>query len=166
MRLFLLRHARAEVGSDREPDALRPLSEAGRRDASSAGTWLARRPGPPTRVLCSSARRTVETMERVVAQLPVAPDVHVLEELYLASAWKLFELARETPEGTGSLLCVGHNPGIAELALRLAGHGDPAARMRLASRFLPATLAEIELAAERWADLEPGSGLLVAHFVA
>lgn len=166
MRLYLLRHARADVGDGRETDAQRRLTPDGRRDAAAVGAWLARRPHPPRHVLCSSARRTVETMERVLAALPDAPTTRVSEDLYLASAWKIFELTRHTTAPVDSLLLVAHNPGVAELAARLAAHGDAAAIQSLSRRFVPATLAEIELPATRWVDLDLDSGTLVSHFVA
>ncbi len=165
MRLHLLRHARAASGGDPIPDASRPLTEVGRREASELGSWLAARPEPPRQVLCSSARRAVETMERVVLQLPAKPDTRVMDDLYLASAWKLFELVRENadPEVT-TLLVVAHNPGIAELAASLAEHGDPVALRSLSRRFLPGSLAEIELPARRWDEIQPAGGTLVSHY--
>ena len=164
MRLFLLRHASAAVADG--PDSLRPLTPEGRRDAESVGIWLARRAEPPQHVLCSSARRAVETMQGVLGKLPGPPTTSVREDLYLASAWKLFELVRTLDQSATSLLLVGHNPAMAELAARLGARGDPAMRQSVSRRFLPATLAEVELPAERWADLDPDSGTLVSHFIA
>ena len=65
-----------------------------------------------------------------------------------------------------SLMLVGHNPGMAELAARLAAHGDPAALRSLARRFPPATLAEISLSGNAWDSIEPDGGTLISHFVA
>ena len=166
MRLYLLRHARAEIGGNQTPDEARPLTEDGHRDAADVASWLADRAEPPTHVLCSSARRTVETMEHVVAAMSEKPATSVSDELYLASAWKLFEQVRDTEPGVASLLIVGHNPGMAELAAKLSGHGDPALLRSLARRFPPAALAEIELELESWGQLEPTCGKLVSHYVA
>lgn len=169
MRLFLLRHARAEVGTDRDPDALRPLSAEGRRDAARVGDWLAARPESPALVRCSTARRALETMDRALSGLTVRPRTVASEDLYLASAWKLFEIACATEAGVRSQMLVGHNPGMAELAARLArrGRGDPASFGRLARAFPPATVAEIELPGDRWDELNVDEGgVLVAHFLA
>lgn len=161
-----MRHARAQVGGDQTPDSLRALTAEGRREAADVGTWLAGRSAPPTLVLCSSATRTVETMEQVVAALPEKPVTRVSEDLYLASAWKLFELVRATDAGVASLLLVAHNPGMSELASRLSAQGDPAALRSLSRRFPPATLAEVELPGSSFAEVEPDGGTLISHFVA
>ena len=162
MRLYLLRHAHAKGGGDATPDSLRPLTSRGRREAEGVGAFLASRELPPARVLCSSAVRAVETMQLAIARLAAPPEVAVLDDLYLASAWKLFERVRGIEaEGVAPVLVVAHNPGVAELAARLAQRGDPAARRSLATRFLPATLAEIELSGERFSDLSPEAGSLV-----
>jgi phosphohistidine phosphatase len=165
MRLYLLRHAQAEIVAGAAPDASRGLTENGQREAAEVGSWLSTRSEPPTHVLCSSARRAVETMERVVAELSSKPSVSISEDFYLASAWKLFEQVRGTVPDVSSLLLVAHNPGIAELAAKLSGQGDPAALRSLASRFPPATLAELEPSTAIWAALEPEGARLVAHFV-
>jgi phosphohistidine phosphatase len=143
------------------------LSPQGHREASAVAAFLASRPEPPAHVLCSSARRTVETLERVVARLPAPPTVVVSDDLYLASAWKLFERVRAVePPFAASLLVIAHNPGIAELAVRLASQGDPAALRSVSMRFHPASLAELELQGEAFRDAEPDTGTLVGHYLA
>jgi phosphohistidine phosphatase len=167
MRLYLLRHARAESGGGPVPDSLRALTEEGRREAAAVGAFLAARHEPPDYVLCSSARRTVETLERVLEALPKAPAVSVTDDLYLASAWKLFELVRSVEaDGISSLLVIAHNPGVAELAASLSDRGDPAAIRSVSRRFLPASLAEIELPGASFRDMRSDGGTLVSHYVA
>lgn len=164
MRLYLLRHAHAKPGGGGVVDAERPLSERGRREAAGVGSFLAARSRPPDQVLCSSARRAVETMQLAIAAFSERPEVFVLDDLYQASAWKLFERARGAEAGDAStLLLVAHNPGIAELAARLAARGDPAGLQSLSSRYLPATLAEIELPGDRMRDAEPAGTLVHLH---
>lgn len=166
MRLYLLRHARAEIAATNAADDSRALTQDGLREAGGVGSWLANRTEPPTHVLCSSARRAVETMEQVVAALSQKPAIAISGDLYLASAWKLFEQIRDTEPSVSSLMLVGHNPGLAELAAKLSGRGDPAALRSLARRFPPATLAEVELSGSSWSAIEPDCGRLVSHFVA
>ncbi len=166
MRLYLLRHARAEIGGNETPDHARGLTADGRREAAGVGSWLAGRSEPPTHVLCSSAARAVETMESVLAALPEKPATSVSDDLYLVSAGKLLEQIRDTEPGVSSLMLVGHNPGLAELAAKLSAQGDPAALRSLARRFPPGTLAEVELWGSSWGDLDPDGGKLVSHFVA
>ena len=166
MRLYLLRHARAEIAGDGAADDSRGLTREGRREAADVGAFLVSRAEAPTYVLCSAARRAVETMERVIAALPEKPATSISEALYLASSWKLLEQVRATDASVSSLILVGHNPGIAELAANLSGRGDAAALRSLARRFPPATLAELEPSEESWSALEPHTARLVSHFVA
>ena len=166
MRLYLLRHARAEIAGDGAPDDSRGLTREGRREAADVGAFLASRAEAPTYVLCSAARRAVETMERVIAALPEKPATSISEALYLASSRKLFEQVRATDPSVSSLMLVGHNPGIAELAANLSGRGDAAALRSLARRFPPATLAELEPPEGGWSALAPHTSRLVSHFVA
>lgn len=165
MRLYLMRHARAEVGGDAIPDHGRVLTPEGRSEAAGVGSWLAGRSEPPDLVLCSSAARAVDTMTCVLESLSSKPATIVSDDLYLVSAWKLFEQVRATEPGVSSLMLLGHNPGMAELAAKLAAAGDPAALRSLERRFPPAALAELELSGQSWPDLDPDSGKLVSHFV-
>ena len=105
-------------------------------------------------------------MDRVIATLPQQPVTSISGTLYLASSWKLFEQVRETDASVSSLMLVGHNPGIAELAAKLSGRGDAAALRSLAGRFPPATLAELEPPKANWSDLEAHTARLLSHFVA
>jgi phosphohistidine phosphatase len=126
------------------------------------GRWLAARKVQPALVYCSSARRAVETMELVLAELRDPPAPQVSRDLYLASARRLFEVVRESPDEATSILLVGHNPGIGELAVRLAGRGDAQELARFRGRFPPATFAEIGFFGESWDAVELGAGELLA----
>ena len=105
-------------------------------------------------------------MHGVAAGLPTKPSVRIAEELYLASAWQLFEQLVSTEPEVIALMVVAHNPGVAELAAKLSGEGDPAALQSLARRFPPAALAELEVPCSSWSALEPGGAKLLAHFIA
>ena len=114
MRLILLRHAHAKHGGDDPPsdDHDRPLNDRGRRDAPRIGAWLRERPPPPDRVLCSDARRTLETWEHL--GLPGA--VEARADLYQADPQAI--LAALPDEGCA--LLIAHNPGIGGAAERFA----------------------------------------------
>jgi phosphohistidine phosphatase len=73
-------------------------------------------------VLCSTARRACETLERIEPALGVA-DVRFEPALYGASAGALLERLHDVPDRVGSVMLIGHNPGLQELALELA-HSD------------------------------------------
>jgi phosphohistidine phosphatase len=114
------------------------------------------------RVLASPARRVVETIEEVEQGFgPLAPDYD--ERIYLANAAALAELVRETPDGIGRLLLVGHNPGLEDLALLLSGC-DGALRAEVQVKYPTGTLVEIDLPVAHWPDVAPGGGT-IARFI-
>src|SRR3546814_17412866 len=73
-------------------------------------------------------------------------------------------LRRLRQEETGKVMMIGHNPGLARLAITLAGDGPPTELARLRQAFPTAAFAEIRFSAGRWADVVPGGGRL-ARFV-
>jgi phosphohistidine phosphatase len=162
-RLILMRHASAGHGDvDRE----RPLSAKGAAEAVRMGgalAGLAAHGFRPERALVSPARRTRETFEAVRGALGAPPlEAVEHESLYLASAGRLLARLQQLPEPTAQVLLIGHNPGLAELALRLIGRGSEEARRRAARGLVPAACAALRIDAERWRDLAPGSAELVA----
>lgn len=116
MILLLIRHAKAAVG---ERDHARPLSARGREQAPRMGAWIAGQSLAPALVLCSDAARTRETLDLMLPRWAPPPVVRHLRPLYHASSEAI--LATLAEEGTGeSVAVVGHNPGLGDLALRLA----------------------------------------------
>jgi phosphohistidine phosphatase len=109
-------------------------------------------------VLCSTARRARETLERIEPALETA-SVRFDRELYGASETGLLERLREVPDGTGSVMLIGHNPAIEQLALDLA---RPSPLLgELEAKFPTAALATLELLSPRWRELERGTAELV-----
>jgi phosphohistidine phosphatase len=106
-------------------------------------------------VLCSTARRACETLERIKPALGRAP-VRIEGELYGASARELLARLRRLPDVVGSVLVIGHNPGIHELALELAGPAP-----ELAGRFPTAALATLAFDGSAWRELGPEATELV-----
>jgi len=166
--LLLLRHAKSSWDDPGLPDHARPLNARGRRAAAAMARAMRELDLAPEVVLVSSARRTLQTLE-ALAPLPDSPIVEPMDALYLAPWEKLLELVRGVPETARSALVVGHNPGLHELALALAGAaamagGSGLAARRLAEAYPTGALAEFSVATP-WRLLEPGGGRLV-RFVA
>jgi phosphohistidine phosphatase len=114
-------------------------------------------------VLCSSAVRTRETLAAI---LPVLGDPEVLIEdaLYGASADALLSRLQTVPDSAESVLLIGHNPGIGDLALALAGGGDDVALRRLREGVPTGALATLAIA-DGWAELRDGGASLVEYVV-
>jgi phosphohistidine phosphatase len=110
-------------------------------------------------VLCSSAARTLETLQRIRPALPADISIEVDERLYAADADVLLAHVRHVSATVACVLFIGHNPGIGDLAVMLAGHGDRAARAAIAAKFPTAALARLAID-QRWSAVEAGAATL------
>ncbi|WP_250279109.1 histidine phosphatase family protein [Frankia sp. Cppng1_Ct_nod] len=157
-RLLLLRHGKSDWTDSATADVDRPLSPRGRAACGLIAEHLRADRLVPDLVLCSSARRTRETVEHIAGALP--PDIPVLAEdrLYLAEVSDLLDRLRELDDGVPTVLLVGHNPGIHALAAGLLPVGE---RPRIPT-FPTAALAVEDLAVGRWAELGPSTTRLVS----
>ncbi len=171
--LVLLRHAKSAWPGN-VPDHDRPLAGRGRRAAPAAGRWLRREGYIPDHVLCSTARRARETWQLVQPELGVEPPAAFDRRVYKASERRLLELVRGRPAAARTVMVIGHDPALPELALALAGQdyahgGQPAPRTpdtalgRMAAKFPTAAVAVLEFRLP-WSELEHGRALL-ASFV-
>jgi len=116
-RLYILRHAKA-ASPENTQDFDRPLAQQGLEDAAALGKLIAKQSYMPDNVLCSTAKRTRETLDAFA--LPASTKIAHHEKMYDASAADLLEIIQSTDDSAQSILLVGHNPAIHELALRLA----------------------------------------------
>jgi len=158
-RLLLLRHAKSDWDTDAVSDFERPLAKRGRRDAPRIGEWLWERPElHPESVIASPAERARETAVLVLETIGAdRAEIEWDPRIYGASPGELIEVVNEVPAETGSLMLVGHNPGM-ELLLRVL---CPEVEIPTGGKLFPtATLACISV--ENFADLEPGAGSLEA----
>jgi phosphohistidine phosphatase len=153
-RLALLRHAKSSWNDPDLDDHDRPLNGRGRRAAAQMGRYLQQRGIAPAVVLCSSAVRTRQTLE--LLELAGEPRVLYETELYGASAGELLRRLRRLDDTVPSVLLIGHNPGMHDLAVALTGDHDGAA----IADFPTAALAELSAPIARWPDLEPGTATL------
>lgn len=153
--IILLRHAHAEPAHAGDSDAERPLSPEGIAEAEAAAVWLDRHGPQPTRVLCSPARRTRETCERVLARLGYI-DCREDPRIYHATPGTLFSVIEDNAD-TDRLLLIGHNPGFEEVAALLAT-GQTGDHRGMP----PAGIAVLHL--PRGAALEPAAAALAAFW--
>lgn len=195
--LVLLRHAKSSW-TENVPDDMRPLAGRGRRAAPAAGRWLWAEGYVPDLVLCSTARRARQTWQLAESGLlgaaeaggpaepgtGAAPPVSYEREVYHASAAGLIDLLHRQPADVRTLALVGHEPGMSELALTLAGAADEAASpppaaeppgpaaeqagaaaglsglARLRAKFPTAAIAVLASAGD-WSRLGPGQARLI-----
>lgn len=164
--LLLLRHAKSAWDDPALADHARVLNGRGRRAAAAMAHAMQALGLSPDVVLVSSARRTLQTLE-ALSPLADSPIIEPMDELYLAPWQQLLAVLRRVPETARSVLLIGHNPGLHDLALALAGAdamaGNAEAR-RMAEAFPTAALAEFSIASP-WADLAEGGGRLVRFLI-
>ncbi len=158
--LYLLRHAKSSWDEPSLADRDRPLAPRGCRAATLIGQHLARFDARPELVLCSPARRSAETLERLLEALgpTAAPRVETREELYLGGQRTLLDAVRELPTDTSRVLLIAHNPDLHELAVSLSGSGEPGPLAALKERFPTGALAVLGLS--DWAEANAGVGRL------
>jgi phosphohistidine phosphatase len=164
-RLMLLRHAKTENDAPSGKDQDRRLDNRGRGDAAEIGGWMARHPPFPDSVLVSPAVRADQTWEiawqAMKARVP-EPEVELVPDLYGADPAQLLLTIREASTADPkTLMLVGHNPGMHELALALAGSGDATGRRALADNLPTSGLAVFDFETDDWADVAFRRGRLV-----
>jgi phosphohistidine phosphatase len=150
-RLHLLRHAKSAWDEALE-DHERPLTRRGRETARRVGESLPSALGWIDLVLCSTALRTRETAELVLAGFAAPPSIRFEDALYLAGRALLSRRLRGLDESLGAVLVIGHNPGLHELALALASTDSPRYPV-LASGKFPTTARASFAIVGPWADL-------------
>jgi phosphohistidine phosphatase len=164
-RLMLLRHAKTESDAPSGRDQDRRLDNRGRHDAAEIGGWIGRHPPFPDLVLVSHAVRAHQTWEiawEAMKRLVPEPQVELVPELYGADVLQLLETIRDASAGDPKrLMLVGHNPGMHELALALAGSGDPAGRKALTDNLPTSGLAVFDFGIDDWTDVAFRRGRLV-----
>lgn len=168
-KLVLLRHAKSAWPDVRDHD--RPLARRGQRDAPAVGRWLGDAELLPDQVVCSTARRARETWQLTRTGLGTSPPVSFDGRVYQASAVQLMDLIRRTSPAARTLLVVGHDPAVPELALLLSAaapsaaagaRGDTALSImadRMRAKFPTAAVAVFEFTGD-WDQVTPGSALL------
>ncbi|MFE9926096.1 SixA phosphatase family protein [Streptomyces sp. NPDC005774] len=163
-RLVVLRHAKS-AWPDGVPDRDRPLAARGERDAPAAGRAIAQTIGPPDLALCSTAVRARRTWELAAGEWDTPPPVRYEPRLYAVGVPELLGVVREVPAEVGTLLLIGHNPGLADLVLALAGDGVDDTLDRVGTKFPTSAIAVLSWHGATWSDLAPGTALLTAMTV-
>lgn len=124
--IYILRHCKSDWGGNLQRDKDRPLSARGLRDAGRIGRWMCENEYLPANILCSTAVRARQTTQLVCEQLNIDNDsIHLFPELYLASCGTLLSTINTHRDESGSIMMVGHNPGMDELVSYLADQDVP-----------------------------------------
>ena len=159
--LLLLRHAKSSWDAAGMADRDRPLNARGRRAAAAMRGAMREYGLAPDLILVSSAKRTMETMN-ALEPWDDTPLIEPMDELYLASEARLLATLRDVAETVRSVLLIGHNPGLHELAQALTDPRVSEEKLVRAVRdgFPTGTLAEFTVTFP-WYRLGAGGGRLM-----
>ena len=157
-RLFVMRHAKSSWDNPGLDDHERPLAPRGRRAVEVMSSYLRTSGIEPQLVLCSSSRRTRETLEGIAVS-----GRHLIEPgLYSATCEDVLARLRELPDDIGTAMLIGHNPTVQMLVLRLtnnaSGATDPR-REAMKRKFPTGALATLSFDCA-WPDLAAGRARL------
>lgn len=146
--LVLMRHAKSDY-PEGVADHQRPLAARGIREGALAGDWLRAHAPAIEAVLCSSATRTRQTLERTAVTAPA----RFLDRLYGATPGEVIDEINTVSDDVGTLLVVGHEPTMSHLALGLSGPGsDREAAEQIARKYPTSAIAVLRVPGS-WAEL-------------
>jgi phosphohistidine phosphatase len=158
--LYLLRHAKSSWSSPELRDFDRPLNARGRAAATEMGRYLAAQALMPALILCSAAQRTRETLALILPALTAEVVIGIETALYGATRDELLDRVGRLSAEIASVMIIGHNPGMEELARSLAARGPKDDVERLAAKYPTAALAIIRTEAATWDALRVERGEL------
>lgn len=160
--LALFRHAKSDWSDARARDFDRPLNARGQRGAVAMGHYIRSTGRCFERVIASPAVRVTETIEQASKAWHRNFAVEWDRRIYLASSATLMDLLREIDDDPASVLMIGHNPGLEDLIFDMVpDDGTSPLRDIVEQKFPTAAFAVLELAIDRWADLDEGCAKLV-----
>lgn len=155
--LMLLRHGKA-LRSSGMRDFDRNLAPRGRQDVPAIARCAGKRDIAPDLILCSPAARTRETAELFCETIKTRVDIAYVDTLYLASAEEILDNIAAAPPEIDRLMVVGHNMGMEDLGMMLAGKDFPHDSMPKGA------LAIFEVDGENWSELSSDNCRLVDFF--
>jgi phosphohistidine phosphatase len=148
--LYLLRHAKSDWDDPALADRDRPLAPRGKKAAAALSAHLEQSGISPALVLCSPARRTMDTLRLISGSFREPVEILVEEELYGGSMGDLLRRLRKVAAPTPSVMAIGHNPAIQELALALARSVDDLKQLK--GKFPTGAMASLAVPGP-WKDL-------------
>lgn len=159
-RLLILRHGKSSWNSIFGADFDRPLAKRGRRDAPKVGLWLKNQNLSPDIVYSSPAKRAKETAINVCQTMPFEiENIQWVPFIYEATLKSLISLINTCPDSAGTVLLVGHNPGLEKLIAYLSK--DPITVPADGKLLTTTCLAHLEIETA-WREAEESSARLIS----
>ena len=143
--LLILRHAKSSWKKPDLADHDRPLNKRGKQDAPRMGRLLCDEGLMPEVILCSTAKRALDTAVKVADECGYDGEIRPSRDLYSFGPEPYLDAVSRLDDAYERAMIVGHNPGLEELVGAFSGDYE---------RFPTAALAQIKLPIERWGDLD------------
>jgi len=148
--LIVVRHAKAERDAAGGGDRERPLAARGVEAATRLGRFLADGGWDPELVLCSPARRAVDTLERMATAAAWKADLTTANELYPGDLVAVAGVLRRLGSAPKRVVVVGHEPWCSDLVSWLTGGSG--------FRFPTCASACVSIPVTSWERLSAGRG--------
>jgi phosphohistidine phosphatase len=142
--LLILRHAKSSWKKPDLPDHDRPLNKRGKNEAPKVGQYLKENDLVPDLILCSTARRAMETAQAVADACGFEGKVEYQKDLYLSELAIYLDILRCLPDKARRVMVVGHNPDVEELLTMLT---------EVDEHLTTSALAVVDLPISSWEEL-------------
>jgi len=121
--LIFWRHADAEPDSETGKDTDRVLSKAGRKDAFVMAKWLNQNLPEHTKILCSPARRCLETLSALqqLCEGNLTSPLKIVDFLSIESTAESILKQVVNDDSSQTILIVGHQPNLGLVIAQLLG---------------------------------------------
>lgn len=161
--MIFLRHAKSSWALPGLDDFDRPLNGRGNDAAPQMASWLVSEGITPDVIVCSSAKRTRETLAHIDPIFGQKAATIMEPSLYLASSDTLFECAAELDDGFQTAMLLAHNPGLHDAALSVLTAESRRESGEMRARFPTCACAVVSLAINRWNEITTDIGELNAY---
>jgi phosphohistidine phosphatase len=142
--LLILRHAKSSWKKPDLPDHDRPLNKRGKKEAPKVGQYLKEKDLVPDLILCSTARRAMETAQAVADACGFEGKLEYHQDLYLSEPSIYLDILRCLPDEARRVMVVGHNPDVEELLTMLT---------EVDEHLTTSALAVVDLPISSWEEL-------------
>tara|TARA_X000001036_G_scaffold365775_1_gene350358 strand:- start:25 stop:537 length:513 start_codon:yes stop_codon:yes gene_type:complete len=156
--LFLLRHAKTEIGFN---DHDRKLTEKGIKEAEKISQYILKKTNS-YKIISSSSKRTFQTSNILLQLSSIKQTTEIIEDLYLASDNEIRDIIFSQHIKNENIICIAHNPGIHQLALSLVKKSsiDPKFE-KINHKYPTAALAVIKIKDGNWENLYSNQNELI-----
>lgn len=159
--IYLVRHAKSDWTAEFRFDHERPISERGRKNAKSLRNFLKERNVNIDLAYVSDAKRTMETLEILNKKEDLFRNVQVTHLLYEANLGIFYNLITTTEDKYNSILFLGHNPELEELANQLILRQNAYKDFSFFQKFSTSALVGLSFPISSWKDISTVSGKLI-----